>query len=189
MKRIGQAVTVLALGAMLAAPAAKAQVKFGVEGSAAIPMGDFGDATETGFGVAGRVLFKPAAIPFGLRVDGSFNRFGIKDAPVDGAFRTFGGALSGVFEMSGVGPRPYLVVGPGVFNGNFTGDICDAFECEGKTKFAVRGGVGLNLPLSGISTAIEASLTNIFTDEEEDGFDGLRFVNIGVAINFGGASN
>jgi hypothetical protein len=189
MKRIGQAVTALALGAMLAAPAAKAQVKFGVEGSAAIPMGDLGDIAGTGFGVAGQVLFKPAAIPFGVRIDGSYNSFSLKDEVADGGFRTVGGALSALFQMSGIGPRPYLVVGPGVYNGNITGDVCDDTECEGKTKFAVRGGVGLALPLSGISTAIEASLTNIFTDEEEDGFDGVRFVNIGVAIRFGGSGS
>lgn len=188
MKRIGQAVTAVALGVALAAPAVKAQAMFGIEGSAAIPTGDFGDATKTGFGIAGQVLIKPMALPFGVRADVSYNRFDVSDdvsgALGDGNFRIIGGALQGVFTMSGVGPRPYLVVGPGVYNGN-----CSFDECEGSTKFGVRGGVGVTLPMSGISTAAEASITNVFTDAEKDGFDGLRFFNIGVAIRFGGTGS
>src|SRR3954468_2068034 len=69
-------------------------VQFGIAAGAALPTSDLSDGANTGFNVTGTVGFNPAMIPLGVRVDGAYNRFGLKGG-VDGniAFTSVTGNL------------------------------------------------------------------------------------------------
>jgi opacity protein-like surface antigen len=169
-------VAALALGALVFAPGAEAQTRLGLAAGLAVPTGDFGDLAQSGFNVEGNVEFKPETMPFGIRADVFYNRFGIdEDATgVSGNFRSFGAALNAIFQMAGISATPYLVVGPAIHN--IGGDVDDSsVEIESETKFAAQGGVGVKFPLSGITSRVEARYVTIFTDDENSNFFLIQF--------------
>lgn len=172
MTRIGLKVAALAFGAMLLAPGADAQARFGIAAGAAVPTGDAGDQAGTGFNVEGSVEFRPATMPFGLRADVFFNQFPIDFPGVDGNFRLIGGALNAVFQMAGVAATPYLVVGPSMTNLSVSSDDVDQ---DSETKVGAQGGIGVKFPLSGFTSKIEARYNTIFTDDENTNFFIIQF--------------
>jgi hypothetical protein len=180
MKRIGLVVSALVVGALAFGESAEAQTRFGVAAGVAVPTGDFADFASSGFNVEGSVEFKPMTMPFGIRGDLSYNRFGVDVSGLDGNFTALGGALNAVFQMAGVGAAPYLVVGPTITNldGEIDGSTADV---EGETKIGAQGGVGVKFPLSGFTSKVEARYNTIFT---EDSNTNLFIVNFGIL--FGG---
>lgn len=177
MQRIAQIASAVAMGIALAAPAARAQATFGIDGGVAIPMGDLADGVKTGYTVGGQLGFRPASFPFGMRADVSYTAFKFDGA--DYTAKLTGGALSALFTMPGPGTRPYLIVGPGFYHRS-----SDVPESGNQNKFAVQGGVGVNFPLSGISSALEAQVVNVFTDPNSS-----QFATVTFAIKFGGPNS
>ncbi|MDQ3698181.1 MAG: porin family protein [Gemmatimonadota bacterium] len=189
MRRI--AVAAFALGTLVAASSATAQatssaasgMQFGISGGLVQPVGDFGDAAKTGFTIAGHLGFNPAALPFGLRADVSLSQFGLDDEfgdflEIDDAdHRVIGGALNAIFKLPGAAASPYLLAGPGIYNGKLTCDGCP----DGSTKFALQGGGGVQFNLSGMTTNLEAKYVNVFTEGSS-----TSFIPVTFGINFGG---
>ena len=169
MNRFGLTVAALVLSALAFAPDANAQARFGIAAGLAVPTGDFGDVLSSGFNVEGSVEFRPATMPFGLRGDLFYNRFGY-DGP-DGNFSGFGGALNALFQMAGIAATPYIVVGPTVTNLN------DSITDESQTKIGAQGGIGVKFPLSGFTSKIEARYGTVFADDEN--FN-MFIINFGI---------
>lgn len=178
MKGIGLVMSALVVGAFAFGESAEAQTRFGVAAGIAVPTGDFGDGVKSGFNVEGSVEFKPMTMPFGIRADLFYNRFGIDG--VDGNLTALGGALNAMFQMAGVGAAPYLVVGPTITN--LDAKVEGAGDIEGETKIGAQGGVGVKFPLSGFTSKAEARYQTIFTDNSNTN---MFIVNFGIL--FGGA--
>ena len=177
MKRISLTFAALALGAMMIAPGADAQARFGIAAGIAMPTGDFADLAKTGFNVEGNLEFKPESFPFGMRADVFFNRFSIDEdeTGVSGNFREFGAALNAIFGMAGVSASPYLIIGPSIHNiGGSVDD--DEVEIDSETKVGAQAGVGVKFPLSGFTSKVELRYNTIFTEDEN--------TNI-IVVNFG----
>ena len=132
-----------------------------------IPLGDFADATDEGFGVAGHVVFAPGGGPFGLRLQTGGIIYGSRDihAPVPGT----GGLVSEDLTTDnwllnvGMGPQlmlrsgrvhPYVYVlaGLGYFATETTlGDYyyhSNSTTNYDDTTFAWSAGAGLLIPVS-----------------------------------------
>ncbi len=54
-------------------------VQFGIAAGAALPTSDLSDAASTGFNVTGTIGINPQLIPLGIRIDGAYNRFSLKN--------------------------------------------------------------------------------------------------------------
>jgi hypothetical protein len=185
-----RALALAALGAAaLAATAAPAAAQLGgvnpfsvgVSGGAAIPVGDGSRGFNTGFSVDGIVAVRVPTSPISLRGEVGYTRFGIKDAPssVDAQFRIISGVANLVLTLPG-GPasvvRPYLIGGVGAYNGK--GSVRaegERLEDAGETKLGVNGGVGIEIPLSGITGFGEVRYTSIFTEGTNTNFVPIRF--------------
>jgi opacity protein-like surface antigen len=175
------------------APAARA-FTLGVSGGLSIPSGDAGDVLKTGFNAGAHLAFTPAMLPFGVRVEGQFHRFDLKDQGFDqgGNLRILSGTVNGVFGVPAASSafRPYLIGGVGVSNGKYgfdePSDLADQLQ-ESRTKFGVNGGVGIEFGLSGLATFVEARYHYIF-DKAEDPESGesanTRFIPISFGIKF-----
>jgi opacity protein-like surface antigen len=191
MKRTGLTVAALVLGATVFAAGADAQARVGIAAGLAAPTGDFGDFANSGYHIEGSVEFRPATMPFGIRADIFYNNFGFSDElqsdlDSDGSFRGIGGALSAVFQMSGVSASPYLVVGPSVTN--LDTDIDDSsIETDSETKFGLQAGGGVKFPLSGFTSKLEARYNHVFSDDEDTGFPDVSYFTVTFGLLFGGA--
>jgi opacity protein-like surface antigen len=168
---------------------------FGVSGGLSIPTGDAGDVVKTGFNAGAHLAFKPAMLPFGVRVEGQFNQFSLKEIneggvslEPDGNYRIISGTANGVFGVPAASSafRPYVIGGVGVYNQKLSFDILGEELSESETKFGLNGGVGIEFGLSGLATFIEARYHYIFNGEDEDtGESGsTRFIPISFGIKF-----
>lgn len=174
MKRMLQAAVALAAVGMLAANEAEAQAKFMIGGGLAMPSGEFSSTEDGGYfagngfnALAGVTLSAPL-MPVGLRVDGSFNRFGMAEevGDVDANYQVLAGTANAVFSLPTPGlVQPYLLAGVGVYNTKLTGDDVGA-AVESQTNFGINGGVGVNLSLGGLSLFGEARMHNVFVSEQ-----------------------
>ena len=159
-------IAVALMGIALAPFAAQAQlaaakpVQFGVSGGASIPTSDLGDISNTGWNASGHVAFNPAMIPVGIRVDGGYSSFGFKQG-VDGNVH-FGNVTGNlVYKIPATAVSPYLLGGAGWYR---IGASVPGFFSGSDNKFGWNVGGGLNLPLSGFDSFIEAKYTQIQTE-------------------------
>jgi opacity protein-like surface antigen len=173
--RIAAALAGVVLASSSLAAQAGSRPTFGVSGGIAFPTGDFGDAFKSGYDIAANLGFQPATLPVGLRIEGMYNRFDLKDNQrFEGHTNIL--ALTGNAVLAGRSStegsvRPYAIGGIGVYNSKASGT--DASD----TNFGLNIGAGLELPLSGITTFIEARYHHVFSDP---GSFGLIPVVVGV---------
>ena len=192
-----------ALGAAavaVSASAAAAQLpvnpfSVGVSGGAAIPVGDFGDFVKTGFSVDGIVAVRFPTSPISLRGEVGYTRFDLKDSAFEGEdglsgnFRTISGVANLVLTLP-AGPavtvRPYLIGGVGIYNGrsSVSGDGLTV-NGDAENKIGFNGGVGLEIPLSGITGLGEVRFVNVRTKEDSQAVDAVPFNANHVAVRFG----
>jgi opacity protein-like surface antigen len=204
MKGMMKAAVALVAVGMLAAGEAQAQMKVLVGGGLSTPMGAFGetefdDLTEgygagSGFNALAGVELGAPLMPIKLRVDASYNRFGLSDEVVEGEvdanYQVIGGTANAVFALpSPALVQPYLIAGVGMYNAKLTGDDVSSTEEVSETKFGINGGVGVNLALGGLQLFGEARIHNIFMSEVEidevtlEASD-IRMVPITVGLRF-----
>lgn len=180
MKKSSMALATAAIAIFASTGAAQSgrAVTLGISAGAAIPVGDFADAANTGFNGTVSLGFQPFRSSIGLRLDGMYNRFSLKDEfdAIDADPTIIGANANLVFSLPGQGIRPYLIGGGGVYGlkTDFEG-IDDKYE----TEFGVNGGIGAAFPLSGFNTFIEARLHHIFTDPGS-----VQFVPVTFGISF-----
>ena len=179
MKRaLGTVAAATRVVAAAAAPAAAQDaagtraVQLGVQGGISMPMGDFGDAADMGFLVAGTLGMTPAALPVGLRFDVGYQSWGGEG---DLSFSGIHGMGSAVFTIATEGGmRPYLLGGLGVYRMKVDIGVADATE----TDLGIHFGGGIDIPLSGMSSYVEARYTNVFGDGD------MSFIPIVFGIRF-----
>jgi opacity protein-like surface antigen len=154
--------------------AAAKPVQIGVAAGAALPTSDLSDGANTGFNVTGMVGFTPSLIPLGVRIDGAYNRFGLK-SPLDGniSFTSVTGNL--VYKFPSESVSPYAIGGAGWCH--TTADV--GFGSGSDNNFCWNLGGGISMPLSGFNTFIEARYTQV----QGDG-GSLKFIPITFGVMF-----
>lgn len=188
----------LTLAAAVAAPAAAQDMAstraftLGVRGGLSLPMGVLGDEGEdggnagTGFNVGGYVGFSPAALPFGVRAEVGYDRFGIDvgDVPAgfdfDGDWSILSGTVNALFAVpTQGGVRPYVIGGVGAYNVKASFEASEGGESiefsDDQTKVGLNGGAGLRFSLGTIGTFVEARYHMVFVEGERVSFLPISF--------------
>ena len=146
-------------------------VQIGIAAGAAIPVSDLSNEASTGFNVTGTVGFNPQLIPLGVRIDGAYNRFSLKNG-VDGneSFLSVTGNL--VYKFPSPTLSPYVIGGAGWYNAavNLTG-----FGSGSDNHFGWNVGGGIAMPLSGFDTFIEARYNQVQGDNGSAKFVPITF--------------
>jgi opacity protein-like surface antigen len=196
----------LVAGSLVSASAALAQgataaprpLTLGASAGLTLPIGDFGDVTNTGFNVGAHLALRPATLPFGVRVEGQFNRFAVADNELigfeaDGNVQIISGTANVVLgvptDISAI--RPYVIGGAGIYNYRSSGRFTLGGETESgtasQTDFGLNGGAGVEFRLGGLAAFVEARYHVIFNapdDDELEGIENTRFIPIGFGIKF-----
>lgn len=161
----------LALAAIILVPAAlQAQVSLGIAGGLAMPTGDASDAVKSGYNVTAALGIKPPVAPIGLRVDAMWNSLDSKTAGAD-ALRVLGGTAN-VTLSAPMLPLAYVIAGAGMYN-------LSSGSGNSDTKVGFNGGLGINFPLTGISTFLEARYHHVATDGTS-----FQFVPVTFGVRF-----
>ena len=150
-------------------------VQIGVAAGAALPTSKLSDASNTGYNVTGTLAWNPQMVPLGIRIDGSYNRFGFKDG-VDGnmSFTSVSGNL--VYKVPSASVSPYLIGGAGWCHSNAS---LTGFGNGSSNDLCWNAGGGINMPLSGFNTFIEARYNQVQLDGGS-----LKFVPITFGVMF-----
>jgi hypothetical protein len=168
MKNWKMAFAAAAVAVAFSASDAAAQVRLSVAGGPSFPTG--GDHhLETGFHVqlAGELGMR--LLPFGVRLDGAFNRFNEDH----GHFDVMSGTANAVINLPMTGLTPYIIAGGGLYAWED-----EAHGGERTTSFGVNAGVGARLSLPGLGVFVEARVHNPFGD------DALRFIPLSFGVRF-----
>ena len=167
--------------AIAAAPAAAQgpvnPVSFGISAGAAIPTGDAGDGLNTGFSVDGIISLRTPTSPVGFRAEVGYTRFGYKQLD-DVNLRVISGVANLVLPFSAAPTavvRPYVIGGVGAYNLKVTADDVDDDDIDSETKLGLNAGIGVEIPLSGITGFGEVRFTSVFTEGNNLNFVPIRF--------------
>ena len=185
---------------MLTAGAAQAQVarpfSVGVAGGVSMPMGDLNTGVNTGFNLAASVGYKPVMLPFGIRIEGAWDQFGLDksgldaedaDAGVDGHVRSLSLTANAIVDIPNSTPvKPYLIGGLGLYRVNISasadaGDGTLTATSDAENKFGFNVGAGIRMPLGALDTYIEARYHQVQSVSFTDNF---RFIPITFGIRF-----
>ena len=185
MSRTHAVAAFLAAAAIVSASPASAQdaaavrpMTFGVSGGLTLPMGNLGDAVSSGFNAAAHLAFQPATFPFGVRVEGQFNRFGYDEAvAADGNLRILSGTVNAVFGVPAASSafRPYVIGGVGLYNSKASFESATGGGEGSGTDFGLNGGAGIEFGLSGLATFVEARFNSVFTEGSKTNFVPITF--------------
>ena len=146
-------------------------VQIGVAAGAALPTSDLSNGASTGFNVTGTVGLNSKMIPLGIRIDGAYNRFGLK-SPFSGnvAYSSVSGNLVYKFQSQTV--SPYAIGGAGWCH---TSVSAAGFGSGSDNNFCWNAGAGISMPLSGFDTFIEARYNQIQTQGTSTKFVPITF--------------
>jgi hypothetical protein len=161
----------LVLAAMVVPAALSAQVSLGVAGGLSMPTGDASDFVKSGYNVTVSLGIKPPVAPVGFRLDGMWNSLDSKTAGAD-ALRVLGGNAN-VTLSAPMLPLAYVIAGAGMYN------MSSGSGSESETKVGFNGGLGLNFPLTGLSTFVEARYHHVATEGTS-----FQFVPVTFGIRF-----
>jgi hypothetical protein len=161
----------------VAAVAAVALVAFSTEAAAQVRLSVAGgpsfatnaDHLDTGYHVQVGADMGLPLLPFGIRLDGAYNRF----PEEHGNTNVFHGSLAGVFNIPLVLATPYLIGGVGAYASRD-----EAHGDNRETNLGYNVGAGVRLPLPGLSVFAEARFHAPFEGGE------LRFVPLSLGFRF-----
>jgi hypothetical protein len=178
MKRVTLLFAAVALTGLVGARALEAQIRFGLAGGMSLPQADAGNSFESGFHGQVMLGFGMIALPVKLRADLSYHNFAAKDDVVllenDDELRVISGAINAIATMGGIGVKPYLTGGMGLYNSEIS-------NLESQTDFGINGGIGLEFSLTGLSAFLEVRYVNVFVGD--DGSD-ISLVPITFGLMF-----
>jgi opacity protein-like surface antigen len=154
------AATVLVAAVSTAAEAQMHSQRFAINAGVALPMGDFGDAAETGF--HGGIQFSmPLSGNFGLRFNGDYGYYGLPEG-VDGNWTLLGGVANIVYHFNTEsGFKPYVLGGLGYYNAKV--DIT-GFGSEDTSELAFNFGAGYDFSLGNANLFAEVRYLSIQTE-------------------------
>jgi opacity protein-like surface antigen len=207
MKRVlGTVAVLLAAGIPVLthaqAPVAASPITVAIMGGAAMPMGDLDDIGDMGFNLGAGVEFGVSSLPFGLRAELAYTRFGAWDiSSPDGSLSIRPSNLA-VTLNAVVGPtvpaatvRPYFIGGLGFYNAKFdvdaTGDEIDISGSDSKGGFGLNGGAGVRFQFVGFSSFIEARYHHMFKgmpdiESADESWTSAGYLPIVFGISIGG---
>jgi hypothetical protein len=182
MKRISSALIALAavaIGASTSFAQSAKPVSLGISAGATIPVSDLGNDYSTGYNGTISLGFNSPGSPIGFRIDGMYNSLAHQDFGLGSSnLRILSANANVVYALPGVGIRPYLIGGAGIYN--LQSDLASGFTDNSSTKLGLNGGVGASFPLSGFNTFAEARLHHVFTN---DNFS-TTFIPVTFGISF-----
>ncbi|HEY3113573.1 MAG TPA: hypothetical protein VGJ62_07815 [Gemmatimonadaceae bacterium] len=146
-------------------------IQIGIAAGGAIPISDLGNNFNTGFNVTGTVGLNPVGLPVGFRGDVAYNQFGSKGATnVKAKFASVTGNV--IVTMAGMGITPYAIGGLGFYHvsSSVTGSTAS-------NDFGFNLGAGVDVPLSGFTTFVEARYNRV---SESGGSTSFVPVTVGV---------
>jgi hypothetical protein len=194
LKKLTLSAAALALAVFAAPVAAHAQVstilkpvRLGVALGGSFPLSDFGQVVNTGYNATALLALQPPGIPLGFRIEGAFNQFGFKNGttcpqlttcPANNGnaniFAVTGDALFNV--MGGPDLSPYIIGGVGYYHESLSGTNLGG---NAENHFGFNVGAGINIPLTGFATFIEARYNRV----SENGTS-TSFIPVTVGILF-----
>jgi hypothetical protein len=141
---------VLPVALLLLAPATRADgqglVSLGVGGGLAMPFGALGDVANPGWRALGTMAIGVPLVPVGLRLDASYDRFGLQRTPLGaagsetGSQSVFAGTVNGTLRLSPLPLiTPYAIAGLGPYHVSCSGPA----TCESATRVGYNAGLGL----------------------------------------------
>jgi len=161
----------LASLAFLAAPmSVTAQPRIMAGAGLSTPIGDFGDAAESGWHATAGLQLGVPAVPVAVRADGGYHSFGQATGAPKASMLS--GALSLVFNLPGVGLVPYVLVGVGAYRTSVDVSGVDAVSDNG-----FHGAFGVNIGALGFGGFGEVRLVNV-----DQGAGDARFVTATLGI-------
>jgi len=147
------------------------QARFGIAGGLAVPVSDLGDVAEVGFNVGAALHFGGTHVPFGARVEGSFNGFSLDDADDDA--RILNATLNAVANFGQRPTSPYLIGGLGIYNSKVA-------SLDSKNAVGINLGGGFRFPIGDLSTFLEARYHLMFGDRTD--FANFQFIPITFGV-------
>ena len=148
---------------------AEAQLRLNVNAGAAMPMGDAGNVWSSGLRAGAGLEFGVPLVPVSLRVDGAYDRLGVK-LDGDPNLSIISGTANGVFTLPLM--PIYAVGGLGMYRS-------DAGDGATATDIGFNIGMGLRLPLPLFAPFVEARFHQINMDGGS-----FRYVPIVAGIRF-----
>jgi hypothetical protein len=118
------------------------------------PIGDFGDAAESGWHATAGLQLGIPAIPIGVRADGGYHAFGQATGAPKAS--VLSGALSLVVNLPGVGLVPYVLGGVGTYRTSV-----DVSGVDAVTDSGFHGAFGVNIGALGFGGFGEVRLVSI----------------------------
>lgn len=155
-------------------------MSFGAMGGLSLPMGNLGDAYDSGYNITGSVYFTPAS-RFMIRGDVGYESFGGQSigtvASSDLNMLSATGNL--IFPLSSSTAegtmRPYILGGAGIYRASSDIEVLGVKKSSSDTNLGVAFGGGVEFKLAGFSTFAEARFTNVFSDGKSSRWIPLTF--------------
>jgi len=165
--------TAVAVGLCTALSAGQAQ-GISVAGALNLPIGNLGEMSDVGFGVALRSESQLSSVLWGFRADFTFDRFGAKGA-VDN-FQYFTIATNLVHHSN---TKFYQYGGLGLYNaksvGKSTGVGLTPANSATEQAFGFQGGVGVSLDVLGPKGFMEVGMVSVLTSGRNSVWFPIRF--------------
>lgn len=164
------------LGAVALLPAlASAQdskpISVGVMGGISLPMGNLGDAVESGYNITGSVYLRPGASRLSFRGDVGYDSFKGKGSNniVDVNLNVLSLTGNVLFPLGTAvaegGIRPYLIGGGGLYRTSSEASVAGVSGSSGSSNdLGIGVGGGVEFRLAGFSTFAEARFVNVCGD-------------------------
>ncbi len=185
MKNIFKVGAIAAAALTLSAGAASAQgLGFGVNAGLAMPTGSTLDHNSVGYNVGASLFMRPAVSPLSFRIDGNYaNMGGATENNLNRPdLKVMSGTANLQYGIGGDAVKLYAVGGAGGYTTQYEG------LKRSDIQLGFNGGFGVNLPLSGFNTSIEARLHYIPANDNGPGIGYQRnkvmFIPVTFGINF-----
>lgn len=143
----------LALVLLLAPATASSQVQLLAAAGLTNPMSDLNDVADVGWHLMAGADLSVGGLPVGLRADGAYDSFGEQGANPRPSILS--GALSLVVRFPGVGLRPYVLGGLGIYRTSV-----DVVGAEPTSDTGVHGAFGVDIGGPGFGGFAEVRLVN-----------------------------
>lgn len=154
---------------------AQKPLSFGISAGAALPVSDLSESHAIGFNAGAHVSFNVPVLPVAVRLEGSYSTFPARAEDIvglrDGGIRIAGAAGNVVYSFGGLGMRPYIIAGAGVYNSSYIRGST--------TDIAFSGGLGSRFTLGGFDSFAEARLHRISDDDRN-----FRFMPVTFGVDF-----
>lgn len=146
----------------------------GVSAGASIPTGDLSNNVNTGYNITGHVGVAVPALPISFRGDVGYNNWGAKAKTSSYNDHAWGFTANALVDLPvAVVVHPYVIGGIGGYRfGRSAGDVT---VNDNTTRFGYNLGGGINLPLSGFSTFVEARYNHANRDIGSSSFVPITF--------------